>query len=180
MQRQTFVGLFAILLLAAFAGFATPQANQTQKKSASGSAVKVDGEWAGTTSQSKEITLKIENGRVLYLKLGYQIPGGRCFPIRDAAGNTTFLTTLDNTFDVSWTIPEKAPRVVNQRIALERTQTSGGANAAPLYILTGALGPGGTFSGTIQFTAVQDISEAYPNPPCQTKARATWKATRKS
>ena len=138
-----------------------------------------DGTWTGTTSQYKEISFTIKDGAILHVSLVYTIPGGRCFPIRDSAGNAVFLETLNNSLDTKWTIPRKAPKVTGNTFKLQGSPNAGGADAAPLYTIRSKFEADGSLSGTIALTAVQTVSDAYPNPPCTTSAKASFKATRK-
>jgi hypothetical protein len=134
----------------------------------------LDGTYRAVTSQKKDLVLIIKDDKAAEVSFAYTIPGGKCFPVTDGSG-TTFLPELSNS--IRFTLnPEHAPKLNGNQIAIERSQSSGGPGAAPIFELNGKFGNDGTVTGTLDLTAIGALHP--PDPPCQTKAKATFKGRR--
>jgi hypothetical protein len=135
----------------------------------------LDGTYRAVTSQQKDLVLTIKDDKAAEVSFAYTIPGGKCFPVTDGSGSTAFLPELNNS--IRFTLnPETAPKLKGNQITVERSQSSGGPNAAPIFELNGKFSNDGTVTGTLDLTAIGALHP--PDPPCQTKAKATFKGRR--
>jgi len=131
-----------------------------------------DGTWRAVSSQKKDLMLVIKDDRVAEVSFGYTIPGGKCFPVGDGSGAVAYLPELNNSIRFSLN-PEHAPKVKGNQVAVERSEGSGGPNAAPLFDLNGKFGADGTLTGTLDLVALGALHP--PEKPCRATAKATFK-----
>lgn len=126
-----------------------------------------DGTWSAETSQGKIFSVRIVDGILASMTFGYKIPGA-CVPVR-AGSNSVILDTLENSFDVSWTKPELAPKIKEGKLRIQDRELPSGIFLKQVwYVVDIAFESPESATATITFE---------PPQPCP-KYTATWKARR--